>query len=207
MSITLIFVILTVIVSYQGFTRPGVIEQLKHWPYREKRYNEWYRFITSGFVHGSWIHLGVNMYVLYVFGEVIENSYLNIFGETMGRINFILLYVLTIIAGDIPSYFRFRNQPAYASIGASGAVSGIIFIYILLNPWNTLLLFFIVPVPAIILGIGYLWYSSWASKNSHDNIDHLAHFYGALFGILFSIALKPDLAMHFLRKLQDIPFF
>lgn len=205
-SITLIIVVVTVLISIQAFNRPGMIDQLKHWPYREKRNNEWYRLITSGFVHGSWLHLGINMFVFYEFGQFIEIAFLDFFGETMGRINYVLLYLLTIAAGDMPSYFAYKDQPGYGSIGASGAVSGILFIFILLNPWQTLLLYFIIPAPAILVGVGYLWYSSWASRHSDDNIDHMAHFYGALFGVLFTIALKPDLAVRFVRKLSELPF-
>lgn len=206
MTITLIIIIVTVLISYQGLSRPGILDTLKHHPYREHRDREWYRLITSGFVHGSWMHLGVNMYVFYVFGSNIEQTYEAIFGETMGKINYVVLYVLTIIAGDIPTFFKYRNHPGYASVGASGAVSGILFIYILLYPWSTLSLYFILPIPAILFGVGYLWYSSWAVKNSRDNIDHMAHFYGALFGILFTLALAPETGMVFINQILDIPW-
>lgn len=172
-----------------------------HFPYQEVRDKSYYRFITSGFVHGSWLHLGINMFVLWSFGESIEkNVYLPLFGEMMGRLLFVIMYLATIVFADIPTFLKHRNNPGYSSVGASGAVSGVVFISILVDPWSIILVYFI-PVPGIIAGVAYLIYSSWASKNSNDRIDHDAHFYGALFGMLFTIALKPALFMNFVDRL------
>lgn len=184
-----------------------MLEQLKHSPYMESTQKEYYRFITSGFVHGSLPHLFINMYVLYMFGEAVETYFVQVFGESMGRINYLLLYLLAIIVGDLPTYVKHQNNPSFASVGASGAVSGILFVFILFNPWSKLLLFFIIPCPAILAAILYVGYSTWASKNQNDMIDHDAHLYGAIFGFLFAIALKPDLFNYFLQRLmEDAPF-
>jgi membrane associated rhomboid family serine protease len=207
MSITLVLVIVTCLISYQSFNSREAFLKLQHWPYQEARTKEYYRFLTSGFVHGSWLHLGINMFVLYQFGEIVEERFVLLFGELMGRINFLLLYILTIIFADIPTFIKHRDNPGFASVGASGAVSGIVFAYVIFYPWNLLYLFLILPVPGIVLAIGYLIYSSWASRNSHDNIDHEAHFYGAVFGFLFTIALKPDLFSLFVDRLTNgFPF-
>ena len=172
----------------------------------EKREKQWYRMLTSGFLHANWIHLAINMFVLYQFGGIVENLFIAPFGEVMGRVNYILLYSLTIIAADLPTYYKHKNNPQFASIGASGAVSGIVFVYILFYPWAKLYLWAVIPIYGIIAGIAFLWYSSYASKQNRDFIDHEAHFYGAVFGFLFTIALKPSLALLFFDRLTDLPF-
>ncbi len=207
MSITLIIIIVTCLISYQALNNRSVFHKLQHAPYQEAHRKEYYRFLTSGFVHGSWIHLGINMFVLYQFGEFIENMFVIIFGEMMGRLNYLLLYLLAIIFADIPTFIKHKDNHLFASVGASGAVSGIIFVYVIFQPWSMLLLFFIIPIPAIIAAILFLVYSSWASKKRQDFIDHEAHFYGAIFGFLFTIALKPGLFSLFLdRLINGMPF-
>lgn len=206
-SITLLCIIFTSLISYQGFVRHDVIDRLKHHPVREVNGKEWYRLLTSGFVHADWIHLLVNMYVLYSFGEYIESFIIRDFGETQGRIIFILMYLLNIILANIPTTFQHRDHPGFSSIGASGAVSGIVFMFILLQPWATLTLFFIIPVPAVLVGIGYLAYSSWAANQGHGRLDHAAHFAGALSGMLMLILLKKEIVTEFIHKLiHEFPF-
>lgn len=207
MSITLIIVGITVLISYFALENQGLSQQLRHSPYIESRNKEYWRMLTSGFIHGSWIHLGINMFVLYSFGREVEFQFLDYFGDTMGRINFLLLYLLAIIFADIPTFFKHKNNPHFASVGASGAVSAVLFVSILFDPWSTILLYAVIPIPAILGGVGYLIYSSWASKNSRDNIDHDAHFWGAVFGVLFAIALKPLFAIQFAdRLINGFPF-
>ncbi len=206
LSITIAIIIITALISIQAFSRPVIVERLKHHPYSEVRNGEWYRLLTSGFVHGGWVHLLINMFVLYSFGSLIENVFLGLWGTTLGRIMYLVMYLLAIIAGDLPTLARYKDNPAYASIGASGAVSAVMFIYVLLFPWEMLWLYVIIPVPAIIGGVAYLIYSSWASRNRNDRIDHMAHFYGAVFGIVFMIAFRPSLLGHFFQRLIDLPF-
>ncbi|MEM9887497.1 MAG: rhomboid family intramembrane serine protease [Bacteroidota bacterium] len=207
MSITLVIIILTCLVSYQALNNQAMFQKLKHSPYLEARDKEYYRFITSGFVHGSYMHLGINMYVFYIFGEAVEYYFVGTFGEGMGRINFLLLYLLAIVVGDLPTYAKHKDNPGFASVGASGATSAILFVFILFNPWSTLLLFFVIPCPAILAAILYVVYSTWASKNQNDMIDHDAHLYGAIFGFLFAIALEPSLFGIFMERLVNgFPF-
>lgn len=206
MSVTILIVVVTALISIQAFSKPGMLDKLKHHPYSEVRNGEWYRLLTSGFVHGGWVHLLVNMFVLYMFGEYIEQAFVSLWGATFGRVLYLVMYLLAIVAGDLPTLIRQKDNPGYASIGASGAVSAVLFIYILLNPWETLWLYAIIPIPAIIAGVGYLIYSSWASRNQQDRIDHLAHFYGALFGVVFVIVLQPRLIGYFIERVSDLPF-
>jgi len=206
MSITTILVVLTALTSYMGFQRPAFLHQFKHWPYMEKKEGEWYRFISSGFLHGGWLHLLINMFVFWQFGLIVEGAYENFFGPTMGKVWYIVLYITTIIVADISTYVKHRENYGFSSIGASGAVSGILFIYILMMPWNTLYLWGILPIPALLVGIGYVWYSHQAAGQAGSRIDHDAHFYGAVYGILFTLLLKPDMAIHFWRAVQNTPW-
>jgi len=207
MSITLALIVITGLISYQAFNNPQMAYKLRHAPYIEARNKEYYRFLTSGFVHGNWMHLIINMFVLYQFGNVVEERFTLIFGDLMGRINYLLLYLLTIIFADIPTFVKHRNNPAYAAVGASGAISGILFVYVIFQPWSLLLLFFIIPIPAIVAAVLYLVYSSWASRKGQDMIDHDAHFFGAVFGFLFAIVLKPSFFTDFIERLiHGFPF-
>jgi membrane associated rhomboid family serine protease len=208
MSITVVIIILTCLVSYRAFSDQSLFYNLAHWPMREFHRKEYYRLVTSGFVHGSWWHLLVNMFVLYSFGEIVEYHYKMFFGPVMGGILYVLVYLLVIVCASIPSFFQKKDFESYTAIGASGGVSGIVFIFILMYPWEMLLLYAIIPIPGIVAGILYLWYSSYASKNVDDHIDHQAHFYGALFGLVFTLFLRPSLAGDFLHGLvHDIPNF
>lgn len=207
-SITLVLVAVTCVVSYFAFQNKSLFDQLKHYPVIEAQEKQFYRLLSSGFVHGSMMHLLINMYVLYTFGTQVEYIFGEIFG-TFGRVLYLIVYLLTIFVADIPSYLKHKNNPTFASIGASGAVSGIVFIFILFDPWTGLTIFplFFLSIPAFILGILYLAYSFWASKNRSDGIDHSAHLYGAIFGVLIMIALRPSTLSHFIERLMGgMPF-
>lgn len=207
MSITVIIVILSSIISIRGFEKPFYNQQLAHHPYSVRNHRQWYRMLTAGFIHGSWAHLLINMFVLWMFGERIELYFVQLWGPTMGRMLFLLVYLITVIGANIPSLIKHKENPGYYSLGASGGVSGIVFIFILFHPWEILRLYFILPIPAIVLGVLYLVYSHWASQNSRDNIDHSAHFYGAIIGLLLTIALKPALlTLFYERFMAGLPF-
>jgi len=202
-SLSLILVGITILISYLAFKDQGLFYKLAHWPVKEHRNKEYYRLLSHGFVHGGWWHLLINMFVLWQFGEIAEYHFIESFGFQMGRILFVAVYLATIVCGSIPSFLSKKNSDQYMSVGASGGVSGIVFIYILLRPWEMLYLYAIIPIPGIVAGIAYLWYSSYASKNVNDRIDHDAHFYGALFGVLFTLLLEPSLAGDFIRRLVN----
>jgi len=201
MSITILLIIVTCLISWQSFNNPAMQDKLLHYPYLEARDKDFYRWLTACFVHGSWVHLGINMFVFHGFGEAVEGRFIEMFGEAMGRLNFLLLYLLTGVFANIPTFFRHRENHLFRSVGASGAVSGILFVFILFEPWARLGLFFVIPVRAILAAVLFLVYSSYASKKSNDMIDHEAHFYGAVFGFFFAIALRPSLLPEFLNEL------
>lgn len=206
MSANLLLIILTCLVSYYGFSNRNFFEKLKHYPYQEQQDKSFSRLLSAGFLHGSWLHLLVNMFVLYMFGDYVERLLVQLYGPAFGRAIYILLYIAVIILANIPTYLKQRNNPGFASIGASGAVSGIIFIFILLNPWEKIYLYGVIGIYSIVAGILYLIYSSWASRNKRDNIDHDAHFYGAVFGLIIMIALEPRLLKVFIQEISHVPF-
>lgn len=207
MSLTLVLILFTAYLSWQAFENRDLFNRLKHQPYLVTHHKEYYRLLTSGFVHASWLHLGINMYVFWIFGEMVENRFVQEFGLLQGRLLFVLVYLITIIAANLPTNFKHSNNPVYGSVGASGTISGMVFIFILFYPWSTLLLFFIIPMPAIVAGVIFLIYSSYASKQALDNIDHDAHFFGAISGLIFTLLLKPSLFFSFLTNFAaGLPF-
>jgi membrane associated rhomboid family serine protease len=208
MSITLLIIIFTCLVSLAAFNNQNLFNKLKHHPVSEFRDKEYYRMLTSGFLHGDYLHLFLNMFVLYEFGKYVETFIVGQFDNlAVGRFMFLLIYLFIIIAADLPTLFKHKTNPYFASIGASGAVAGVLFMYIMLNPWAMLGLFAVIPIPAILFGGLYLWYSSWASKNSHDLVDHDAHFFGAVTGMMVLVAIKPAIFGAFVQEvIQGLPF-
>lgn len=203
-NLTLAIIIITCLVSYQAFNDSNFKARMLHHPYLENHKKEYYRLLSHGFIHADWGHLFVNMFVLYGFGGYVEQEFAEMFGIMKGRIFYILLYLITIVAASIHTHFKHKDNSSYAALGASGATSGILFSYILFQPWNTLIIFPIpIPIPAIIFGVLYLVYSSYASKKSRDNVGHDAHFYGAVFGFLFTLALSPGIFPEFLTKVME----
>ena len=206
MSLTLILVILTGLVSFQAFNSPEMQYKLRFHPVSVKNNGEWYRFLTHGFVHANWEHLLINMFVLWQFGEFIEYMFNGLFGPGIGRIMYLFLYLSAIVIASVPSYFRHENNSYYAAVGASGATSALVFAYILFQPWGW---FLFPPLPAIIFGVAFLWYSSYMEKRGMDNIGHNAHFWGAVYGVAFTLisaaVLNPGLIDVFIAQLLQGP--
>jgi membrane associated rhomboid family serine protease len=193
----------TCLVSYMALNNTEIRGRLIHYPYQEDRSKEYFRMLTAGFLHGDFNHLLFNMLTLYFFGPVVESWFKYIFAP-MGQIIYLLFYLAAIVAASIATFYKHKNNPSFASLGASGAVSAVLYAAILLNPGMSLYMFFIpVPIPGFIYGILYLWYSSYAAKQGNDNIDHTAHIYGALFGFFFPIILQPSLGLSFISQLID----
>lgn len=207
MSITLLIVSFTVLVSFMAFNNRDLFLQLKHWPYQEARSGQYYRWLSSGFVHADPLHLIFNMLTLYIMAgdqdgsPGLESWFMDYFPQ-WGATLFLLFYLLSVVAASSATFYRYRHTPSFASIGASGAVAAVLFAEILLHPEGyASFMFFPVRVPAYLFGILYLWYSSYAARRGGDNIDHYAHFFGAVFGIFFMLALAPELASAFVRAL------
>lgn len=212
-SLTLIIVIMTSLISYQAFSNEAMKQKLIFYPVSIKERGEWYRFITHGFLHGDLMHLIINMYVLYVFGEQIEeiftseavtfkvsNTTITCFGAVKGRLIFLGLYLGAIIISSIPQYFRHQDNRFYRALGASGGTSAIVFAYIIFDSWAW---FSFPPLPAILLGVAYLMYSSYMDKKGGDNIGHNAHFWGAVYGLVFTIIMAAIFAPEMLELFID----
>lgn len=200
MTITLAIIIITCLISFTTFNRPEQMDKLSFWPYYVRERKQYYRFLTSGFLHADYMHLLFNMLTLWFFGRTIEAAFVIIFG---GKLHFVLLYVLGLILPDISTYFKYKDTYGYRSIGASGAVSAILFSAILLSPWSWIGVFFI-PVPAIVYGVLFLAYSVYMSKRGGDGINHDAHFWGAVLGIVYPLIFKPELGKLFLQQFLSI---
>ena len=207
MSITLIIIVVTVLVSYLAFSNPVTFEKLKHYPYQIQRDQSYYRILTGGLLHGDWMHLGINMYVFYLFGTYVEQVYAAEFGVGKGRLLYFMLYFISLITATFVTFLRHRQNPTFASVGASGAVSGVVFSFIVFNPWSMLLLFFIIPIPAIIFAVLYVFYSFYASrKGLQPHYDHEGHLYGSLAGFLFTLLLKKDFIIEFIQRISHPNF-
>lgn len=207
LSLTLAIIVVTVLISLQANRNSSLFNALKHSPFLEARNNEYYRMLTSGFIHSNdpqmfFFHLFFNMYVLYSFGTFVEYQYVYLFGPALGRLNYLVLYLASIVFASLSTYAKHKENMVFASVGASGGVSGIVFASIFLNPLGGIGIIFIpLSIPAIIFGILYLVYSSYASKRQTSMIDHDAHFAGALFGFAFTLLLKPSLFSSFLQQI------
>jgi len=202
--ITYIIIGITVLVSYRCFEDQGLFAKLCHHPYREVTEGQYYRMITGGFVHGSWTHLLINMWVLLQFGGYVESALYAIHGPILGTLLFIFFYLSAIAISDIGTLVLHKNNPGFRSVGASGVTSATVFIYAMFEPWA---MFVFPPVPAIVFAVLYVVWSQWASKNQDDNIDHLAHLYGGLYGIVFIIATYPPMVSIFWDQLTSgMPF-
>lgn len=199
MTLTLSIIGANVLVSLICFASPQLFSQLAFSPYDIKQRNQWYRFVTSAFVHADLFHLLINMFVLFSFGRNLEFYYDNVFGAK-GQIYFISLYVLAIIVAHLRSFNRHQHDPGYRSVGASGAVAAVLFANILFDPMGTIYLYAI-PLPAILVGVGYVAYEYFMGRRQSDNVNHDAHLYGAIFGFLFTIVLKPALAADFVASI------
>lgn len=199
MTITLFFILLTAITSITAFNNQEIFYRLKFHPSSMSKLKDFYRFFSHALLHADWMHLIVNMFVLYSFGSLVEESYKILFG-LKGNFFFSALYILGAFASSLPSFFKHRSNYYYSAVGASGAVSAMLFASILLFPDNTIMLLFLpIPIPAWIFGIIYLVYSAYMDKRGKDNIGHDAHFWGALFGVAFTAIIYPESLGYFVQ--------
>ncbi|MFK8298361.1 rhomboid family intramembrane serine protease [Capnocytophaga cynodegmi] len=180
---TLVIIIANVLFSMQGFKDYSFFNKYK-FGIREVQRGEYMRMITSGFLHADWQHLIFNMITLFFFADVVI--------AYAGITHFVLVYIFSLALGSLFALFFHRNEPYYTAVGASGAVTGILYASILFNP-QMLIIVFVIPMPAYIFGIGYLLYSIYGMKSRMDNIGHSAHFGGAVGGLIYALAYQPSL--------------
>lgn len=200
MSVTLIIIAVTVAVSLLAWQQPRWMDALiYHGPAVSR--GQWWRLLTHGFIHADGTHLLFNMVTLYFFGRVMEL----VLTSRVGAAGYLLFYLAGILVAILPTHFKQRHNAFYRSLGASGAVSAVLFAYILLQPWSMLFVMF-VPLPAIVFAALYVGYSFWAEHHGRDNINHSAHLWGAAWGVGFLVVLEPRLLPRFLEQLFTLPF-
>ncbi len=193
--VTLTLIIANVLVSYMALTNRDIFEKNVFWigPIRQKK--QWYRFVTSAFLHVNGIHLFINMFVLYEFGRILESI--------LGTAGFLALYFAALLAGNAWEYVSKKNNPNYRAVGASGATSGVILAFCLFFPFSTLLLFFVIPMWAIVLAILFIVGSYFLSQKPNTMIAHGAHLGGALAGLAMALILRPDAWGMFMMQVAE----
>ncbi|MGB3465213.1 MAG: rhomboid family intramembrane serine protease [Cyclobacteriaceae bacterium] len=201
LSITLVIIAITSLISYQAFNNRNLMQKLIHNPYKVKHQREYHRLLTSGFIHANFTHLLFNMLTLFFFGPMVEKILMQIYGPVTGGVFFVVFYLIAIIISDISSVIKYGDSPGFNSLGASGAVSAVLFYSILFDPLRELLLYFILPIPGFILGALYLVYSYWEGRRMAGNINHNAHLYGAIAGIAFAIISYPGVLVRFVQQI------
>ena len=189
MSITLIILIATCIISIAAFNNQKLLDNLIFYPPAVNERRQYYRFITCGFIHANVPHLVFNMYSFWIFGEYVEILFMTVFGP-VGRWYYLLMYISALVVCLLPTYTKNKTNYHYRSLGASGAVSSVIFAFIFLNPLQGIGLIFLpreFMIPGFIFGFLYLVVSSYLDKKGGGNINHSAHIWGAIYGIIFLI--------------------
>ena len=204
--ITIAILIITLTISILAFPREGymtpLMDKLIFSPYRVHHNREYWRLITSGFIHANIWHLIINLFVLYFFGKLSEAYFITIFGFGKGEILYATLYLTAIVVANLPSLGRYKDSPSYLALGASGATSAVVFSTILFDPWNKLIIFPIpIPIPAIIFGVLYLAYEHYMDVRGQDYVGHSAHFWGSIYGFIFPIIFEPRLLSYFFNQI------
>ncbi len=193
---TIIF-LFTIATSLYAFSNPEIYGKFMLHPYSVSRGQRVYTVITSGMIHKDWGHLLMNMLSYYFFAFQLENM--------IGHLAFAVLYIASLALSDLGSILKHKEDYWYNSLGASGAVSAVIFSYILFYPFTKMIIFPIpIPIPAVLFGVLYLVYSAYASKQGGGNINHDAHFLGAISGIIITIIFYPQIVPHFINEISGI---
>jgi membrane associated rhomboid family serine protease len=198
MSLTLVLVAATVLVSWLAFNNPRLAERLILWPPAVDRRRQYDRLLTYGFIHADFQHLLFNMITLFFFGRAIEP----VFVARIGAIGFLGFYLSALVVSILPSYLRHLHDARYRSLGASGAVSAVMFSFILFAPWAKIVIFPIpFGIPAVLYAVLYVGYSIWMERRGGDNVNHSAHLVGGAYGVAFTLLAVPEALGHFLRQL------
>ena len=202
-QMTLIIVAITSVISIIAFSNRTLFAKLQFNPYQVYHRREWYRIITHGLLHADWTHLIINMLVLYSFGNHVERWFFEMASVTWMKLPvlwYVIFYLLSLIVSSLITLYKHKDDVWYNAIGASGAVSAVLFCSIFFEPGQTLLFFGILPIKAYIFGPLYLLYTYYAGRKSADNINHDAHLLGALFGFCFPLLIDVHLIKWFLGQ-------
>ncbi len=201
---TLLIIAITSLISVLALNNKSLFYRLQFNAYQIYHRKEYYRVLTHGFVHANWWHLIINMLVLYFFGVYVEQTLKVLAGQDMIKLPllvYLILYLSAIVFASTISLIKFKDNPMYNSVGASGAVSAVVFFSIFFEPWQKLYLYGVIGIPGIIFAIFYLLYAQFMSRRGGDNINHDAHFLGAVFGFVFPLFIDVNLFKFFLSQL------
>lgn len=191
----------TIATSIYTFSNQQLYGRFMLHPYTVSKGRHLYTLFTSGLIHRDWAHLLFNMLTFYFFGFSLEALLASL--SSWGHLQFALIYLLGLVLSDMGTVYKQKDNPSYYSLGASGAICAVLFSFILFDPKMMLGVFLIIPMPAWLFGILFLGYCMWASKNARDGINHDAHFYGALFGIVLTIIFYPWVIQHFIEQFSN----
>ena len=201
-STNLILIGITCVISMLAFGNAQLINKLILWPPAVSRDRQYYRLVSYGLIHADAQHLIFNMITLYFFGGTMERFY----AHHLGDFGYAIFYVGGLVVSILPSYFDNRDNAEYRSLGASGAVSAALFASILLQPWTTLLVFYALPMPAIVYAVLYIAYSIYMDRRGGGNVNHSAHLWGAAYGIALTVVIDPSLISAFFDSLAHPSF-
>lgn len=201
--VSILLIALTIIISLVAWQKPDLMGKMLMNPYRIQHRNEYWRFVSSGFIHADFTHLFFNLFSFFFFGIQLEQIFNEYFPSIASEL-YIAFYVLAIVAADLPTFLKHKNNPNYNSLGASGAVSAVIFAGILFFPLEPIYLFGVLKIPGIIYAGLFTWYSIEMDKRSRDFVNHSAHLYGGLFGIMAMTLLYPKVWISFVEQIMSL---
>ena len=199
--VTFILIGITCLVSWMAFNNRKLMDRLILWPPAIDQHRQYDRLVTYGFIHGDFMHLLFNMVTLFFFGQQIEQLMTRVVGFWV----YPVFYISALVVSILPTYLKNQKNPNYLSLGASGAVSAVLFAFVLLAPWSTIGVMFI-PMPAIVFAVLYVGYSIWMDRRGGDRINHSAHLAGAAYGVLFMAIMEPRVLGIFLEQIANPSF-
>ena len=205
----ILLLVATIIVSVACLRNRELFMRLALSPYQVVHHRQYYRLLSHMFVHGGSMHLVVNLIVLFSFGtDVIDSFEYLAEGEMMSipTLHMLVLYFGGGVTAAVLGLRRHKDDPSALSVGASGGVASVVFTSIFFDPWGLLYVFGLVPIPGILFGVAYILYSWRMADRANDNIDHRAHLYGALFGLIYPLLINHKFFTFFLQGLQDFPW-
>ena len=202
MMVTVVIILITAIASLICFSNGRTFQKLEFNAYAAWHGRQWYRLLSYGLVHAGWGHLLFNMLTLFFFGRVVEAYFGAVFGAAKGAVLYVFFYASALAVSSIADLVKYRNNPGYNAVGASGAVSAILFASILFEPKMGIYIYLIpIPVPGYIFAPLYLLYCWYMARRGTDNIGHSAHFWGAVYGLLFPLVCAPHILLHFIEQM------